>query len=111
LVLAGSGAPSHLAALRAEGQRAGLVEGADLFFAGAVAEPDVAALYSAATLFVYPSLYEGFGLPPLEAMACGVPVLLAACSALDELYRDSSVGVDLDDPAALGRELTRLLGD
>jgi glycosyltransferase involved in cell wall biosynthesis len=111
LVLAGSGAPSHLAVLRAAATRAGLVEGHDLFFAGAIAEQDIASLYSAATLFVFPSLYEGFGLPPLEAMACGVPVLLAAGSALDELYRGSSALVDLEEPSALARELGRLLGD
>jgi len=52
---------------------------------GYVPEADLAAIYSAATVFVYPSLYEGFGLPPLEAMACGTPVVASTASSIPEV--------------------------
>jgi alpha-1,3-rhamnosyl/mannosyltransferase len=61
-------------------------------FLGPVAEVDLPALYSAAELFVFPSLYEGFGLPVLEAMACGTPVLCSNRSSLPEVAGDPSAG-------------------
>ena len=54
-------------------------------FPGFIRESDLAAVYSAAALFVFPSLYEGFGLPPLEAMACGTPCVVSNSSALPEV--------------------------
>ena len=63
-------------------------------FTGPVAQEDLPVLFSAADLFVYPSLYEGFGLPPLEAMACGVPVVTSNVSALPEVVGDAGVLVD-----------------
>ncbi|HWP46758.1 MAG TPA: glycosyltransferase family 1 protein [Candidatus Limnocylindrales bacterium] len=57
-------------------------------FLGYVPDPDLPSLYKAATLFVYPSLYEGFGFPPLEAMACGTPVIYGRGSSLEEVIGD-----------------------
>lgn len=68
---------------------------------GFVADEDLAALYSGATAFVYPSLYEGFGLPPLEAMQCGVPVISSNTSSLPEVVGDAGIMLDPRDEDAL----------
>jgi glycosyltransferase involved in cell wall biosynthesis len=68
-------------------------------------------LYSGASLFVYPSLFEGFGMPPLEAMACGTPVITADNSSLPEVVGDAGVLVSATDAAQLAREMQDLLGD
>jgi len=77
---------------------------------GWVGEPDRAALLAGARVFAYPSLYEGFGLPPLEAMAAGVPVVATSAGSLPEVVGDAAVLVppgDVDElAAALGRVLT-----
>ncbi|MCG3139359.1 MAG: D-inositol-3-phosphate glycosyltransferase [Anaerolineae bacterium] len=84
---------------------------------GFVDESDVAALYSLADLFVYPSLYEGFGMPPLEAMACGAPVIVSNVSALPEvlgaLWQGQRAGITVAprDQDALTRAMTRVLTD
>ncbi len=80
-------------------------------FLGRVPEEDLPALYSAADLFVYPSLYEGFGLPVLEAMACGVPVVCSSTSSLPEIAGQAAVVVDPLDLSQLARALERVLGD
>ena len=67
--------------------------------------------YSAADLFVYPSLYEGFGLPPLEAMACGTPVIVADTSSLPEVVGAAGVYVDPHDVEGLAGAMTALLRD
>ena len=61
---------------------------------GYVEDADLPALYSGAAVFVYPSICEGFGLPPLEAMACGVPVVTSNVSSLPEVVGDNAVLVD-----------------
>jgi glycosyltransferase involved in cell wall biosynthesis len=75
--------------------------------------PQVAlpALYGAADLFVYPSLYEGFGLPVLEAMACGVPVITSNLSSMPEVAGDAGILVDPNDVNALADAMTRVLTD
>jgi glycosyltransferase involved in cell wall biosynthesis len=78
-------------------------------FTGSIDETDKAALLSAATVFAFPSLYEGFGLPVLEAMACGTPVLTANSSSLPEVTGDAAVLVDPTDVDAIGRGLAELL--
>ena len=78
---------------------------------GYVADADLAALYSGATAFVYPSLYEGFGLPPLEAMQCGVPVVTSNTSALPEVVGDAGILVDPHDGDALCQALWTLYRD
>ncbi len=66
----------------------------DVIFTGYVPDEDLPALYNAADLFVYPSIYEGFGLPPLEAMACGTPVITSNVSSLPEVVGDAGIMVD-----------------
>jgi glycosyltransferase involved in cell wall biosynthesis len=80
-------------------------------FIGYVRPEDMAALYSLATLFAYPSLYEGFGLPVLEAMACGTPVLTSNASALPEVAGDAAVLVSPTDIAEIAEALTQILED
>ena len=79
-------------------------------FPGFVSDADLPALYSAAELFVYPSLYEGFGLPALEAMACGTPVIAANRSALPEVVGKAGLLVDPLDVAAWTEAMARVLG-
>lgn len=78
---------------------------------GYVPAEDLPAIYSAAEVFAYPSIYEGFGLPPLEAMACGTPVVTGNTSSLPEVVGDAGLLVDPLDTAALAAALTRLLDD
>jgi glycosyltransferase involved in cell wall biosynthesis len=88
-------------------QQAGL-EGR-VVFPGYVDDADLPALYSAATVFVYPSLYEGFGLPPLEAMACGTPVISSDAASLPEVVGDAALLVDPTDSTALAQALRAVL--
>ncbi len=78
---------------------------------GHVPESDLPALYAASTLFVYPSLYEGFGLPPLEAMASGVPVIVANRASLPEVVGNAAIQTEALDAVALAVEMTRVLED
>lgn len=80
-------------------------------FAPDVAEADLPALYSGATVFAFPSYYEGFGLPPLEAMACGAPVLCAYASSLPEVVGDAALTVDPFNVHELAEGLARLLSN
>src|SRR5262249_42286431 len=80
-------------------------------FLGRVPDADLPPLYSAAAAFVYPSLYEGFGLPPLEALACGTPVVCSDRSSLPEVVGDAGLLVDPTQPAALAGALARILDD
>jgi glycosyltransferase involved in cell wall biosynthesis len=76
-----------------------------------VPDDDLAGLYSGASAFVFPSLYEGFGFPVLEAMACGAPVICSNTSSLPELAGEAALLVDPTDVAALASAITRLLSD
>lgn len=78
---------------------------------GRVSETELRALYSGATVFAYPSLYEGFGLPVLEAMASGTPVLTSNISSLPEVIGDTGLTVDPYDVEAIAEGLTKLLSD
>jgi glycosyltransferase involved in cell wall biosynthesis len=78
---------------------------------GYVAEGELPALYRGATAFVYPSLYEGFGLPVIEAMACGAPVLTSRVSALPELAERAALLVDPYDERALAEAMHALATD
>ena len=85
--------------------------GARVVAVGGVAEVDLPILYSAASLFVFPSLHEGFGLPVLEAMACGTPVICSNTSSLPEVASDAAMLVDPLDVGALTKTVERVLGD
>ncbi len=74
-----------------------------------VAEEDLPALYSAAAVFVFTSLYEGFGLPPLEAMACGTPVVCSDATSLPEVVGVAGLQVDARDPEAVAAGIQRVL--
>lgn len=78
---------------------------------GYVDSADLPTLYSGAAAFCFPSLYEGFGLPILEAMACGTPVVTANTSALPEVAGDAALMVDPKRPTEIGDALVRVLSD
>ncbi len=80
-------------------------------FLGFVAPATLSVLYRLASVFAFPSLYEGFGLPPLEAMACGTPVLSSNVSSLPEVLGDAALLVDPYSPEAIAEGLARLLTD
>jgi len=81
----------------------------ELVFTGYVPDDDLVALYNAANLFVYPSLFEGFGIPPLEAMSCGTPVITSNTSSLPEVVGDAGLMVDPLDSEALARAMAEAL--
>ncbi len=78
---------------------------------GFVKDEDLPTLYRQADVFVFPSLYEGFGLPPLEAMACGTPVVASSSSSIPEAVGDAGVLVDPLDVTALAEALQQVLTD
>jgi alpha-1,3-rhamnosyl/mannosyltransferase len=78
---------------------------------GPVAEMDLPALYTGATLFAFPSLYEGFGLPVLEAMACGTPVAAADGSSIPEVGGDAAIYFDPIDIGEMAERISSLLDD
>jgi glycosyltransferase involved in cell wall biosynthesis len=82
-----------------------------VIFTGHLGDDDLIALYHASTIFAYPALYEGFGLPVLEAMACGVPVLAANTSSLPEVTASAALLVDPLDVDAIATALSQLLTD
>lgn len=83
----------------------------DVLFPGYVPAAELPWWYRAAELFVYPSRFEGFGLPVLEAMACGTPVVTTTASSLPEVAGDAALLVDPDDTAGLTAALSRVLTD
>ena len=80
----------------------------DIIFPGFIPEGEIATLYSAAEAFAFPSHYEGFGLPVLEAMACGTPVVASRASSLPEVVGDAGMQVDPDDSERLASALELL---
>ena len=78
---------------------------------GRMSRRQLRVLYSYADVFVFPSLYEGFGMPVLEAMACGAPVITSTTSALPEVAGDAAILVNPEDPEELGHAMVRLLDD
>lgn len=82
-----------------------------VIFPGFVPEDDLPCFYQAAECFVYPSLYEGFGLPPLEALACGTPVICSDAASLPEVVGSAGLLVPPTDTAALTAAIRRVLAD
>lgn len=78
---------------------------------GYVDEEDLPALYNLAKIFIFPSIYEGFGIPPLEAMACGTPVIASRTSSIPEVVGDSAILIDPYDEKMLAKEIISLLKD
>lgn len=95
--------------LAAQAQRLGVAE--QVCFLGYVSDADLPALLSGATAFVFPSLFEGFGLPILEAQACATPVLTSTTSSCPEVAGDAALLVPPTEPAAIAAALRRLLTD
>ena len=83
----------------------------DVHFLGFVPEDELPLWYNAARLFAFPSLYEGFGLPVLEAMACGTPVVTSTAASLPEVAGKAAVLVPPQDTDQLAHEMERVLGD
>ncbi len=82
-----------------------------VLFPGYIPRDELPLWYNAASLFVYPSLYEGFGLPPLEAMACGTPVVASNTSALPEVVGDAGLLVEPTDAEGMADAMYRVLAD
>jgi glycosyltransferase involved in cell wall biosynthesis len=99
----------HEAELRERAAALGVA--GDVRFCGWLPEPDVEGLFALAACFVFPSFYEGFGLPVLEAMARGVPVACADRSSLPEVAGDAALLFDPGDPGSIAAAIERLLGD
>jgi glycosyltransferase involved in cell wall biosynthesis len=108
-VLVGSKSP-QLSRLGEVARRAGVAP-ERLVLAGYVADDDLAAVYSGALGFVFPSLYEGFGLPPLEAMQCGVPVITSNNSSLPEVVGGAGIMIDPTDEDALSQAMLDVYRD
>jgi len=82
-----------------------------VFFTGFVNDADIVRLYNAAEIFVFPSFYEGFGLPPLEAQACGCPVIASNAASLPEVCSDSVLYCDPYDVDNIAEKISTLLRD
>jgi glycosyltransferase involved in cell wall biosynthesis len=82
-----------------------------LHFTGYVSDEDLNAIYSGATAFIYPSLYEGFGLPTLEAMKCGTPVIASNRTSIPEVVGEAGILIDPQDEDALCQAMLNLLKD
>jgi len=109
LVIRGEGRPAYARALHERVETLGL--GAAVTFLGYTAESKLRELYTRAAGFVLPSLGEGFGLPVLEAMACGTPVVTANTSSLPEVVGDAALQVDPNDAIGLADAVHRVLTD
>ncbi len=83
----------------------------DVRFLGFVPRPVLRVLYSRAQAFLFPSLYEGFGLPPLEAMAHGTPVLTSNVSSLPEVFHDAALLVNPENVFEIARGICQILTD
>ncbi|MGO9898382.1 MAG: glycosyltransferase [Solirubrobacteraceae bacterium] len=101
-------APDAMQQLRNEADRTG-IEPDQLLLTGYISDTDLGALYRACTLFVFPSLYEGSGLPMLEAMSCGAPVAASAASTSPEILGDAEATFDPLDPGSIAGCLAEVL--
>lgn len=82
-----------------------------VIMAGSISDEELLAVYAMATIFCFPSFAEGFGLPPLEAMASGVPVVVADRTSLPEVCGDAATYAEPEDPRSIASAIDRLLGD
>ena len=93
----------------ASAKRFGLVGSGRVRFLGRVPDEELPLWYNVATVFVFPSRYEGFGLPPLEAMACGTPVITSNTSSLPEVVGEAGIMLPPDEPSAWTDAIRRVL--
>ena len=109
LILRGEGRPAYVRALHERVETLGL--GGAVTFLGYTTESTLRQLYNGAACFILPSLGEGFGLPVLEAMACGTPVVMSSTSSLPEVAGDAAIQVDPHDAVGLADGIYRVLTD
>lgn len=83
----------------------------NVIIAGYIPQEDLPAIYSASEVFVYPALYEGFGLPVLEAMSCGVPVVTSNVSSLPEVAGDAAVKIDPNDSESIALGIKKAIAE
>ncbi len=83
----------------------------DIVFTGHIPDEHLPAVYSRAELLIYPSIYEGFGLPPLEAMACGIPVICSNTSSLPEVVGDAAILIDPYNIEKIAEAMIRVISD
>ena len=81
----------------------------DILFIGRVSDKELVQIYNQAEIFVYPSLFEGFGLPPMEAMSCGLPVIASDSSSLKEVVGDAGILVPSEDYREISRQISYIL--
>ncbi|MGE6527576.1 glycosyltransferase family 4 protein [Pseudomonas sp. NPDC077382] len=110
LVLAGKMPPQIIYGLRKQARTAGLQE-AEVVFTGYVTDQELIALYSSCKTFIFPSLHEGFGLPALEAMSCGAPVIGSNATSVPEVIGNSNAMFDPVSVADIGSKLYKVLTD
>jgi alpha-1,3-rhamnosyl/mannosyltransferase len=108
LVVAGDPDPRYTESLR-EARNLGLAD--SLLFTGYLEEEELASMYAASDAFVFPSLYEGFGMPPLEAMAAGTPVVASDRGAIPEVLGGAALYVDPTDSGAIAEGIVQVLRD
>jgi glycosyltransferase involved in cell wall biosynthesis len=82
-----------------------------VYFTGKVSDEELNYLYNQATVFAFPSLYEGFGIPPLEAMACGCPTIVSNASSLPEVCGDAAIYFNPEDTDSMKKSIESLLND
>jgi glycosyltransferase involved in cell wall biosynthesis len=108
LVIAGAWDPRYP---QAEQLAANLNVDETIVFLGSIPEADLPALYGAARLFVFPSLYEGFGLPVLEALSCGIPVACSHTASLPEVAGEAAIYFDPAGPDKIAEALAKALNN
>jgi len=107
MVILGAGVKERLSAEALEG-RFGL-DPSSVLVPGLIAHEDMPAVYSAAGALLFPSYYESFGIPLVEAMACGCPVITSSAPACPEVVRDAALVVDPDDVEGIANAMLRLI--
>jgi glycosyltransferase involved in cell wall biosynthesis len=103
------GQPRHKSAVPAQIERLGLTDAIE--FVSGVSDERIVELYAEAEIAVVPSLYEGFSLPSIEAMACGVPLVTTTGGALPEVVGDCAATVPPADAGALAQQIVNVLND
>ncbi len=109
LAVAGDGDPAYMARVKRNAAELGL--GAAVAFTGRTGPEQAAALYAGALALCYPSLFEGFGYPPLEAMAAGCPVLASRAASIPEVVGGAGLLFDPENPAEMAGAMLKLAGD